>query len=62
MAYNLVSVQTSVICDAVKFLVLKTQQPDGMFVEVGEIIHGEMIVRASNINFFKGYVVYYHCI
>ena len=45
MANNLVAVQRDLICDAVKFLI-KTQQDDGMFREVGGIIHGEMIVCA----------------
>uniref|UniRef100_UPI0037E81A37 complement C3-like n=1 Tax=Semicossyphus pulcher TaxID=241346 RepID=UPI0037E81A37 len=43
MANNLVAVQSSVICDAVKFLILNAQQPDGMFREVGKVIHGEMM-------------------
>uniref|UniRef100_A0A671YHA0 Complement C3-like n=1 Tax=Sparus aurata TaxID=8175 RepID=A0A671YHA0_SPAAU len=43
MANNLVAVQRHVICDAVKFLILNAQQPDGMFREVGKVYHGEMI-------------------
>ncbi|XP_070776629.1 complement C3-like [Enoplosus armatus] len=43
MASHLVAVQSKVICDAVKFLIDNTQQPDGVFREVGTIIHGEMI-------------------
>ncbi|XP_061844093.2 complement C3-like [Nerophis lumbriciformis] len=43
MANQLVAVQRDVICDAVKFLILKAQQPDGMFREVGTVSHGEMI-------------------
>ncbi|XP_059191662.1 complement C3-like [Centropristis striata] len=43
MAYHLVAVQKQIICDAVKFLILNTQQPDGMFREVGIIYHLEMI-------------------
>ena len=46
MANSLVAVQRNVICDAVKFLIIKAQQPDGMFREVGKVYHGEMIVRA----------------
>ncbi len=46
MANSLVAVQANVICDAVKFLILNAQQPDGMFREVGKVYHGEMIVRA----------------
>uniref|UniRef100_A0A671Y7T8 NTR domain-containing protein n=1 Tax=Sparus aurata TaxID=8175 RepID=A0A671Y7T8_SPAAU len=50
MANNLVPMQRNVICDAVKFLILNTQQPDGTFREVGKIYHGEMIgdVRGTN--------------
>ncbi|XP_062283436.1 LOW QUALITY PROTEIN: complement C3-like [Scomber scombrus] len=43
IAYNLVAVEKSVICDAVRFLILNAQIPDGHFKEVGSIIHGEMI-------------------
>lgn len=45
MANNLVAVPDNMICGAVKFLILHTQQPNGMFKEVGRIIHGGMIVR-----------------
>ncbi|XP_034543361.1 complement C3-like [Notolabrus celidotus] len=43
MANNLVAVESNVICNAVRFLILSAQQPDGMFREVGAVIHGEMI-------------------
>ncbi|KAF1394913.1 hypothetical protein PFLUV_G00006060, partial [Perca fluviatilis] len=43
MANNLVAVQSQHICEAIKFLILKAQQPDGLFREVGKVIHGEMI-------------------
>nr|XP_040041542.1 complement C3-like [Gasterosteus aculeatus aculeatus] len=43
MAYSLVSVRKNHICDAIKYLILNTQQPDGLFVEKGRVIHGEMI-------------------
>uniref|UniRef100_A0A3P9BDY9 Complement C3-like n=1 Tax=Maylandia zebra TaxID=106582 RepID=A0A3P9BDY9_9CICH len=33
MAYYLIRVDEDVICDAIKFLILNTQQPDGMFKE-----------------------------
>lgn len=46
MANNLVAVQSNIVCDAVKFLILSAQLPDGMFKEVGKVAHGEMIVRA----------------
>ncbi|XP_024115560.1 complement C3 [Oryzias melastigma] len=37
MANNLVAIKKEHICDAVKFLILKAQQPDGLFTEVGEV-------------------------
>ncbi|KAM7009820.1 complement C3-like [Tautogolabrus adspersus] len=43
MANNLVAFENYVICDAIKFLILNAQQPDGVFREVGSVIHGEMI-------------------
>ncbi|XP_061625502.1 complement C3-like isoform X1 [Phyllopteryx taeniolatus] len=43
MSNQVVAVQKDVICDAVKFLILRAQQPDGMFREVGRVAHGEMI-------------------
>ncbi|TWW59519.1 Complement C3 [Takifugu flavidus] len=43
MANNLVAVPDNMICEAVKYLILNTQQPDGMFKELGTMIHGEMI-------------------
>uniref|UniRef100_UPI0037E797A1 complement C3-like n=1 Tax=Semicossyphus pulcher TaxID=241346 RepID=UPI0037E797A1 len=42
MANNLVEVQSSVICDAIRFLMLNTQQPDGMFREVGYVLSTAM--------------------
>lgn len=44
MANNLVAVPDNMICDAVKFLSMKAQQPEGYFIEVGRVYHGEMIV------------------
>lgn len=46
MANNLVAVQNEVICDAVTFLILSAQQPNGMFGELGVVAYREMIVRA----------------
>ncbi|XP_047199325.1 complement C3-like [Hippoglossus stenolepis] len=50
MANSLVAVQSNVICDAVKYLILNAQQPDGVFKEVGNVYHGEMMgdVRGSD--------------
>lgn len=46
MAYHLVAVESGVICDAVKFLIFKAQQSDGLFREVGRVNNREMVVRA----------------
>ncbi|RVE75826.1 hypothetical protein OJAV_G00002700 [Oryzias javanicus] len=50
LANNLVAIKKEHICDAVKFLILRAQQPDGVFTEVGKMYHGEMIgdVRGSD--------------
>lgn len=45
MASFLVSVQSNVICDAIKFLIFKQQQPDGHFREVGSVNNGDMTVH-----------------
>lgn len=45
MAYTLASLQRSVICDAVKFLMFNAQERNGMFLEVGRVSLSEMIVR-----------------
>ncbi|XP_070846544.1 complement C3-like [Chaetodon trifascialis] len=42
MAHNLVAVSKNVICDAVKFLILNAQQPDGMFREDGYVFSSSM--------------------
>uniref|UniRef100_A0A3P8VZ81 Complement C3-like n=1 Tax=Cynoglossus semilaevis TaxID=244447 RepID=A0A3P8VZ81_CYNSE len=42
MANNLVRLDKNVICNAVKVLILKAKQPNGMFKEVGSVSHGEM--------------------
>ncbi|XP_029941864.1 complement C3-like [Salarias fasciatus] len=42
MAHSLVAVQEEVICAAIKYLILNTQQPDGMFREAGAMMHAEM--------------------
>ncbi|XP_028279900.1 complement C3-like isoform X2 [Parambassis ranga] len=43
MSHPLVKVENNVLCNAVNFLILKTQEPDGKFCEVGRVVHGEMI-------------------
>uniref|UniRef100_A0A8C4NSU3 Anaphylatoxin-like domain-containing protein n=1 Tax=Dicentrarchus labrax TaxID=13489 RepID=A0A8C4NSU3_DICLA len=42
MAKDLVAVQNHIICDAVKFLILNAQQPDGMFREDGYVFSSAM--------------------
>uniref|UniRef100_A0A3P9IWJ0 Complement component c3a, duplicate 5 n=1 Tax=Oryzias latipes TaxID=8090 RepID=A0A3P9IWJ0_ORYLA len=50
MANNLVAIRKNHICDAVKFLILRTQQPDGLFSEIGKVYTGSMTgdVRGSD--------------
>uniref|UniRef100_A0A672IMQ8 Complement C3-like n=1 Tax=Salarias fasciatus TaxID=181472 RepID=A0A672IMQ8_SALFA len=48
MAHGLVAVQEEYICDAIKYLILNAQQPDGMFQEIGTVFHGEMIGTDSD--------------
>ncbi|MED6262907.1 hypothetical protein ATANTOWER_029080, partial [Ataeniobius toweri] len=43
LAHNLVAIQSQDICDAVRFLILSSQESNGMFREVGSISHTEMI-------------------
>uniref|UniRef100_A0A668VQN4 Complement component c3a, duplicate 5 n=1 Tax=Oreochromis aureus TaxID=47969 RepID=A0A668VQN4_OREAU len=42
MTHHLVEIQNHVICEAVKFLILTRQQPDGVFKEFAPVIHQEM--------------------
>ena len=52
MANNLVAIENKHICNAVKFLILRSQMPDGMFTENGRIIHreytGDVLGRESD--------------
>uniref|UniRef100_A0A3B4BHG8 Anaphylatoxin-like domain-containing protein n=1 Tax=Periophthalmus magnuspinnatus TaxID=409849 RepID=A0A3B4BHG8_9GOBI len=41
MASNLVAIPNSAICNAVQWLILNTQKPDGMFTEVKMVYHRE---------------------
>ena len=47
MANSLVAVQRNLICDAVKFLILNAQQPNGMFTEDGYVLSSSMRVSVS---------------
>uniref|UniRef100_A0A8C9XEC5 Uncharacterized protein n=1 Tax=Sander lucioperca TaxID=283035 RepID=A0A8C9XEC5_SANLU len=49
MANSLVAVQIQHICEAIRFLILNAQQPNGMFKEVGIVIHGEMIGDVAGV-------------
>ncbi|CAB1314826.1 unnamed protein product [Coregonus sp. 'balchen'] len=42
MSSTLISVQEQVLCSAVKWLILHTQQPDSIFSEFALVIHAEM--------------------
>lgn len=44
MSLNLLEVNQDVVCDAIKFLILNTQQPDGLFIEIGSVYDQGMIV------------------
>ncbi|CAL8330687.1 unnamed protein product [Lota lota] len=50
MAYNLVDLDINIICGAIKWVILNSQMPDGKFMEIGTVIHGEMMgnVRGSD--------------
>ncbi|KAL3996131.1 solute carrier family 38 (sodium-coupled neutral amino acid transporter), member 3 [Sarotherodon galilaeus] len=43
LANNLIAVQSEVICNAIRFLIVNTQQPNGMFMEVGSVSHKEIL-------------------
>ncbi|XP_056136550.1 complement C3-like isoform X2 [Lampris incognitus] len=43
MASQLVAIDKKHICEGVKWLILNAQQPDGIFIEVGSMYHGEMM-------------------
>uniref|UniRef100_A0A669AZC0 Complement component c3a, duplicate 5 n=1 Tax=Oreochromis niloticus TaxID=8128 RepID=A0A669AZC0_ORENI len=47
MAHHLVAIQDNVICDAVKYLILKGQQPDGVFKEFAPVLQGTMTVSGD---------------
>uniref|UniRef100_A0A4W4GV93 Anaphylatoxin-like domain-containing protein n=1 Tax=Electrophorus electricus TaxID=8005 RepID=A0A4W4GV93_ELEEL len=42
LASDLVAIQENVLCSALKWLILNTQMPDGMFKEGAPVYHGEM--------------------
>lgn len=46
MAHHLVAIQDNVICDAVKYLILRGQQPDGVFKEFAPVLQSTMNVSA----------------
>ncbi|KAF7652290.1 hypothetical protein LDENG_00098660, partial [Lucifuga dentata] len=50
MANNLVAVPNNMVCDAIKFLILHAQRPDGVFNEVGKVSHGEMMGDVRGID------------
>uniref|UniRef100_A0A8C9X3V0 NTR domain-containing protein n=1 Tax=Sander lucioperca TaxID=283035 RepID=A0A8C9X3V0_SANLU len=43
MANHLVAVQRQHICEAIRIMILNAQQHNGLFREIGTVIHGEMI-------------------
>ncbi|XP_014873774.1 complement C3-like [Poecilia latipinna] len=50
MATAHVHIDTSVVCGAIKFLILQTQRPDGMFVEVGEVSDKSIIGDVGGVD------------
>ncbi|XP_037361109.1 complement C3 [Talpa occidentalis] len=42
LAANLIAIDSQVLCEAVKWLILEKQKPDGIFQEDGPVIHQEM--------------------
>uniref|UniRef100_A0A6I8PYC6 Complement C3 n=1 Tax=Xenopus tropicalis TaxID=8364 RepID=A0A6I8PYC6_XENTR len=43
MSYEYTQIDDNVLCDAIKWLLLERQMPDGMFIERGPVIHMEMV-------------------
>uniref|UniRef100_A0A8C5LL32 Complement C3 n=1 Tax=Jaculus jaculus TaxID=51337 RepID=A0A8C5LL32_JACJA len=43
LAANFIAINSQILCDAVKWLILEKQKPDGVFQEDGPVIHQEMI-------------------
>ncbi|KAI4881168.1 hypothetical protein NFI96_030503 [Prochilodus magdalenae] len=43
MASDLITIEEKVLCNAVKWLIEKTQKSNGMFTEVATVYHGEMV-------------------
>ncbi|XP_076142218.1 complement C3-like isoform X1 [Alosa pseudoharengus] len=43
MARDIISIEEKVICDALKWLVLNSQMPDGIFKETFQVYHAEMV-------------------
>ncbi|PWA14974.1 hypothetical protein CCH79_00014289 [Gambusia affinis] len=50
MATPYMYIESHMICGAIKFLILKTQRPDGMFVEVGEVWTKSMIGDVGGVD------------
>lgn len=44
MASNLITIEEQVLCNAVKWLILNAQMPDGTFKESAPVVHAEMVV------------------
>ncbi|XP_041838070.1 complement C3-like [Melanotaenia boesemani] len=50
MSYKLVVIDSNVICGAIKFLILNTQQPDGVFKEIGRVYEKHMIGDVGGVD------------
>ncbi|XP_061576834.1 complement C3-like isoform X3 [Cololabis saira] len=49
-AHNLIAMQNHVVCDAIKYLALNTQRPDGVFNELGRVFTSTMTGDVSGID------------
>ncbi|KAM4595789.1 complement C3-like [Fundulus diaphanus] len=50
MATGHARIDSSVICSAIKFLILNTQRPDGVFVEIGAVYDKDMIGDVGGVD------------
>uniref|UniRef100_A0A3Q2QK09 Complement C3 n=1 Tax=Fundulus heteroclitus TaxID=8078 RepID=A0A3Q2QK09_FUNHE len=50
MATSHARIDSSVICGAIKFLIIHTQRPDGVFVEIGEVWDKNMIGDVGGVD------------
>ncbi|KAL6482023.1 hypothetical protein MHYP_G00101030 [Metynnis hypsauchen] len=49
-ASNLIRIDAGVICDAIKWLILHAQMPDGAFIEMGQVYSSAVRVKATHLS------------